>query len=206
MISVLLPSVRPGLLRRAYDSIAPAAGQVAFEVVIVADFGPEDWPQTKWIIRERRGPIDAISFAVREAAGDFLFLMNDESTLADGSLASLYYAALANPGRVQSPRWVPDYALAYYGQSFVPFPFVHRDVVKQLGGFLDPAYRGFYADPDFSLRAHAKGVPVDVLPSAVIHHINGHDDVKAHNWAAYFDNDRATFRTRWDHLGDFCDP
>jgi hypothetical protein len=206
MISVLLPSVRPRLLPHAYASIAAAAGDVAYEVVIVADFGPEDWPHTTWVVRERKGPIDAIAMAVREARGDFYFVFNDESTLEPWALASLYYAALANPGRVLSPHHVPEFHFAYYGKPFAAFPFVHRETVRDLGGLFDPAFVAFYADPDFSLRAHAKSVPVDVITSAVIRHTQQHDDVKSHNWDAYFNNDRATFRTRWDHLGEFCDP
>ena len=103
MISILLPSVRPALLRRAYDSIAPAAGPVRYEVIIVADFGPDYWPHTVWIVNERKGPIDAVESARRVARGDYLFVMNDEATLDPDALTVLYNYAVANPGKLLSP-------------------------------------------------------------------------------------------------------
>ena len=206
IISVLLPTVRPNKAAAAISSLPAAAGQVRYEVVVVADFGPDDYPHTKWILSERKGPIHAVDLAYKASSGEFVFLFNDESTLEPGALASLYYAALANPGRVQTPHHLPEFPFQYYGLPFAAFPFVHKDVVKKLGGFLDTAYRGFYADPDFSMRAHANNVPVAVVHSAVIVHTNRHDSAHEHNLHAYLANDRALFRTRWDHLGRFQDP
>lgn len=206
MISVILPSVRPHLVRRAYDSIGPAAAYVAYQVVIVADWGPEDWPHTTWIVRERRGPIDAVNIGMREATGEWIFLFNDESVLEPGSLAALYAYSLMNPDQVLTPYHTPPYRFEHYGKPFAPFPFVHVDVVRRLGGLFDPAYRGFYADPDFSMRAHAAGIPITTVDAAVIHHGNGTDEVKRHNWDAYFTGDQATYRARWDHVfGEFHD-
>jgi len=206
MISVLLPTIRPHIFERAWASIERACWHVPYEVIIVADFGPKDLPKTTWLIRERRGVIDAMHLACLEATGDFLFTLNDESVLDDGALECLYHHALANPGRVLSPYHHPQFHFSYYGKDFAAFPFVHRDVVKRLGGLLDPAYKAFYADPDFSLRAHAAGVPVEVVPAANIRHFNKDDDVHRMNVGQYFETDRALFRSRWDHLGEFRDP
>jgi len=206
MISILLPTIRPHLYRRAVDSIARAAGLVKYEVIVVADFGPENLPKTTWIVRERRGVIDAIYLATLEATGDYLFVFNDESVLDVGSLESLYYYALTNPGKVLTPHHVPSFNFSYYGKPFAAFPFVHRDVVKKLGGLFDPAYRGFYADPDFSMRAHAAGVPIEVVHSATIRHCNEHDTPHWQSVSKYLDADRALFRSRWDHFGPFMDP
>ena len=207
MISILLPSVRPALLRRAYDSIAAAAGPVRYEVIVVADFGPEYWPHTLWIVNERQGPIAAVEAARRVARGDYLFVMNDEATLDPDALALLYNYAEANPGRLLTPHIQPPFPFRYYGIPFAPFPFVHVDLVKQLGGLLDPAYKGFYADPDLGMRAHAAGVSLETVDGATIRFRNtANDEAKTSNWDKYFANDQATFRTRWDHLGAFHDP
>lgn len=208
IISVLLPTVRPQRLPHAMVSIPEAAGAIPYEVIVVADFGPPEdaYPNTRWILSKRKGPIDAAHLAYAASEGEYVFLFNDESTLRPGALESLYYASLANPGRLLTPHHLPEFPFQYYGLPFAAFPFVHKDVVKQLGGFLDPAYGAFYADPDFSMRAHAKRIPVDVVQSAVIVHHNRHDDAHGCNLQAYFANDRATFRTRWDHLGQFRDP
>lgn len=206
IISVLLPTIRPNQAAKAMASIPAAAGAVRYEVIVVADFGPDDYPHTKWILSERKGPIDAVDLAYRASEGEYIFLFNDESRLESGALASLYYAALANPGRVLTPHHLPEFPFQYYGLPFAPFPFVSRDVIGKLGGFLDTAYKAFYADPDFSMRAHANKVPVDTVHAAVLTHRHTHCEWKQHNWETHSHNDRATFRTRWDHLGTFHDP
>lgn len=206
MISILLPTVRPQLFERAFASIAPACGDVPYEVVVVSDFMPSESVKAEWILSGRNGVIDAIYVAEMKARGDYLFVFNDESMLEERALERLYYHALENPDKVLSPHHLPQFNFTYYGKLFVPFPFVHRRTVKQLGGLFDPAYKSFYADPDFSMRAHAAGVPLEVVPTAVIHHHNGHDDAKVRNLATYVVQDRALFRSRWDHLGEFKDP
>lgn len=208
-ISVLFPTVRPRQFQRSLDSIGPAAGRVSYEVVVVADFpmlngeGP-----LLWLQRPRRGPIEAIHTAHQASCGEFLFVMNDESTLDIGALERLYVAALNDARCLYSPRHVPDFGFYYYGRPFAAFPFIHRCLLDDLGGFLfDPAYRGFYADPDLSMRAHAAGVPIRVVDDAVLRHANNmlapyHQE----NLSNFLAADRALFRSRWDHLGEFQDP
>lgn len=204
-ISVLLPSVRPGLLERAYASLEGAACDVSYEVVIVADFGPKDWPRCRWVVRDRRGSVDAVNRACQEARGEYWFLFNDESVLESVALEILYHEAVATPDQLLTPLHLPRYAFSYYGLPFPAFPFAHRDLFARLGGVLDPIYKAFYADPDLGMRAHAHGVPVVVAERAVIHHHNGQDDAKLQNMRRYFLADRVAFRERWDHLGEFRD-
>ena len=198
--------MRPGLLRRAYESIEAAAGDVSFEVVIVADFGPEEWPHCRWIVRERHGVVDAVNRACEEARGEYWFLFNDESRLDPGALELLYHEAVSTPDQIVTPVHIPTFPFFYYGFEFAPFPFAHRDLVASLGGLLDPVYRGFYADPDFSLRAHVSGVKIRTIEDAILRHGNNHDEPHWQSVASYLDADRATFRARWDHLGVFIDP
>jgi len=214
LISVLLPTIRQDRFRRSFDSIHPAAGTVPYEVIIVADFesealdcvAPEKHLHCRWIVRERRGVVDAVNAAYQAARGEYLFLFNDESILEPGALEFLYDAAVERPGTIVSPLHLPAFPFVYYGQPFVPFPFAHRDTFAQLGGMLDPAYKGFYADPDLSLRAHARGVPIHTVETAILHHTNVHDERHHEALGRYFERDRATFRARWDHLGAFADP
>lgn len=211
MISVLLPTIRPHLWHRAFASIVPAAGSVPFEVVVVADFqrpffGDDVHCWWQWWERPRNGVVDAVNVAYDAARGDYLFLFNDESTLDPGALELLYHAAEAEPWTIWSPKHLPPFPFVYYGKPFVPFPFAHRDVFKKLGGMLDPVYRGFYADPDLSLRAHAQGVPLRIVEGAVLRHCNDHDYAHQQMVGAYLAADREVFRRRWDYLGEFRDP
>ena len=203
IISVLLPTVRPNQAANAMASIPAAAGQVRYEVIVVADFGPDDYPNTKWVLSERKGPIHAVDLAYKASQGEFIFVFNDESRLEPGALSSLYYAALANPRRILTPHHVPVFTFTKYRRFYAPFPFVRRDVIEELGGLFDTSYKAFYADPDLSMRAHAKSIPVEEVGSAVIIHRHVSCEWKRHNWDTHSNNDRATFRTRWDHLGEF---
>ena len=180
-----------------------------YEVIVVADFDDLDAsldPHVRWIISRREGVIAAIHLAYTHAKGDYLFVFNDESRLEPGALRRLYEEAEAHPGAVLSPVHLPPYPFVYYGLPFAPFPFVHRHIVNRLGGLFDPAYKGFYADPDFSLRAHAQGVPIRVVESAILRHNNQHDAPHHQSVKSYLDADRALFRARHDYLGEFKDP
>lgn len=203
VISVILPTIRQGRILAALQSLQAAAELVPTEIIVVADF-PAPIPHSPWYVRGRRGVIDAIQVGYAAARGEYVFVSNDETMVEPDCLHQLYQAAVTQPGRLLTPNHQPPFPFAYYGKPFAPFPFAHRDVFTKLGGLFDPAYRGFYADPDLSMRAHAAGVPVETVWPAVIHHSNSED--KSAAWYDYFLADRATFRSRWDHLGVFRDP
>ena len=209
LISVLLTTIRPHLVKRALDSIRPAAAGLPYEVVVVADFAPPDGvlqPPVSWSMRDRRGVVDAVNTAGQAALGEYWFIFNDESTLEPGALGLLYEAAVDEPDALLTPEHVPAFPFFYYGLPFAPFPFAHRSVFTQLGGLLDPIYRSFYADPDLSLRAHAQGRAVRTVHGAVIRHANYHDQPHADSVSAYLAADRAAFAARWAHLGELVDP
>jgi GT2 family glycosyltransferase len=154
----------------------------------------------------RTGVVAAVNMAYKVAKGEHLFLFNDESTLDPECLARLMRQSLLRPEAIVTVHHEPVFPFVYYGLPFAPFPFARRKVFDDLGGLLDPVYRGFYADPDLSLRAHAKHVPIVTVEDAVLRHCNEHDAPHAQSVSRYLEQDRATFRARWDHLGVFCDP
>lgn len=202
-MSVLLPTIRPERIGRVLVNLLAQAEDLPCEIVVVADFDGEA-PVTRWIRRARQGVVDAVCAAYAAAQGDVMFLTNDETVHQPGCLKALHDAAHTRPDVLWMPLHHPPFNFVYYGKVFAAFPCAHRDLITRLGGLLDPVYRGFYADPDLSMRAHAAGVSVEVAAGASIEHHNAAD--KSAAWDAYFLADRATFRSRWDHLGVFCDP
>lgn len=204
IISVILPTIRPELIEGVLAKWrVPLALVPPSELIVVADFTAPG-SHTPWIVRERRGVVDAVHVGFQAARGEYVFLTNDETTPEPDALLQLYQAAVVDPDRLLTPRHLPAFNFTYYGKRFAPFPFASKALLERLGGLLDPVFKAFYSDPDLSMRAYAAGIPVDEVPAATIHHHNGAD--KSANWAAYFEADRATFRARWDHLGAFCDP
>lgn len=209
MISVLLPTIRPSHIDPCISALEQASCE-EFEIVVVADFpaGGTYWPQhVTWIQRQRQGVVDAVNIAYKEAKGEWLFLHNDESWLEAGALDILLDAAVKNPRALYAPRHEPRFNFSYYGLFFAAFPFGHRRTFDRLGGMLDSMYRGFYADPDLSMRAHKAGVPVIEVHDAVLHHANNIClDDHQRNVQMYLAHDREVFRSRWDYLGEFKDP
>jgi GT2 family glycosyltransferase len=93
----------------------------------------------------------------------------------------------------------------YYDVYFATCPFGRRSFFQKLNGgnrLFDPVYHCFYADPDVALRAHAIGITVTKVPSAISIHRNVPDaDGHVSNAMNYYQQDRHTFVTRWAHLG-----
>jgi GT2 family glycosyltransferase len=185
----------------------PAACEgVACEVIVVSDFAPDKSAvYDQWLQRERRGTVDACNAACAHAYGEWIFLTNDESIIQPGAIKALLDVAWMTPYCLWAPQHVPNYDFHYFGKKFVPFPFVHRDLLDAVGGLFDPAYKCFYADPDLSLRVYEKGYTVQTIERAIVEHNNGQDEAKLQNMSQYMARDQATFRTRWGHLGEFCD-
>lgn len=204
MISVILPTIRPALVGAVLASVPAAANGLPVEVIVVADF--ESTGHRPWIVRERGGVMDAIKAGYDAATGEWITVTNDETLYAPGCLERLWLEACAHPDAIVGPVHFPFFRFEYYGRRFEPYPFARRDVFERLGGMFDTAYRGFYADPDLSMRAYAAGVSLITVTDACIHHANtGRDDSRAAaaRWRA---DDQRLFRSRWDHLGDFRDP
>ena len=124
------------------------------------------------------------------------------------------YSKLYGDSIIVNQRTTPETKLEYYGKVFAPYPFVHRSIIEKLGGFFDPKYKGFYSDPDFSLRAHEKGIRIIKCPNVTVKRNSpqrflglrlnyaGHKE----NISKYFEADRETFIKSWKHLGEFNEP
>lgn len=213
LVSILLPTVRPDLARQSLAAMNEACEGAACEVVVVADFPLDIFGNSLsaltmpliWIKRERRGTVDAANAALKHARGEWVFLTNDETIIQPGAVKAMLAVAWTSHYCLWAPQHVPAYTFQYFGKPFVPFPFVHKDLLAQVGGLFDPAYKCFYADPDLSLRVYDKGFSVQTIDGAAVHHANGQDEAKLLNMQQYMAGDQATFRARWSHLGEFCD-
>lgn len=142
----------------------------------------------------------AVNYAARQARGEYLVLTNDDCKVSKGWLESLIDTAERRPrsGLVGSTFLDPDGTLqeagaviwsdgitapVVAGQSFGDARFerrvdycsagsllVRRDVWRQLGGFDDRYYPGYYEDVDLCLRALQAGWEVWYQPDSVVYH------------------------------------
>jgi len=215
-LSVILPTIRPAQFQRSWASVGPAIfGQdvlTDWEVIVVSTFEcPVALPKTRWLVQDRRGVMAAIKYGYDQAHGEYVFTLNDESELDPGSLFTLWEAAEQARARgeraIHGPRHDPKFDFSYYGRPFLPFPFAQKSLLDSIGGYFDPAYQNFYADPDLSLRAIKANVALRTVKESVVRHANDMNAIgHRENVAASLERDRAVFRYRWDHLGEFRDP
>lgn len=214
-LSVLLPSLRPEQLAECLPAIHKAAEGLDYEIIVVCDTATAEQANTTdrpdlaerlayYIEAERRGPIAAILDAAAQATGDYFFVLSDEDRLHPLALTKLHLRAeLARsldkhvihcPWFGQLPGW------RYYNRVFPPFPFIHRDLAKELGGLFDPAYSAHFADPDLGMRAAESGVEVRLHGDLGLTHKNPQNALHTYNREQYYDRDEATFRAKWAHL------
>lgn len=207
-VSVIVPTIRQNEIFPCIESIYDGCqGLDEYEIVVVADFPLfTNLPCVHWILDvDRRGPVDAICKAERSCKGKYLFLMSDEDRLLPTTLKQLYDIA---EGEKSDTIYVPFCGAVwnYYGRIFPPFPFVSREVIdRKLGGYLlDDSYGAHYADPDLGMRAAEADVEIRIMPNVRINHPNNMsypDHIFNRN--KFYERDMATFRSRWDHLGEF---
>lgn len=209
MISILIPSIRPINLEQTIARLLAGQENADFEIVTVTDFEVYPLPSKVVSIRsERLGCIDAICKAEARASGEYIIVLSDQSYISDGGLLQMEeYSQRVRNTVIISQHTVPESKLEYYGKYFAPYPFVHRSIIQQLGGLFLPIYKSFYADPDFSMRAHEAGIPIHKLNYIDIIRPGGmsysHHKENANN---YLEADRETFKQRWQHMGVFNDP
>lgn len=212
MITVVLPSVRPHNIERAVNSITKACQREQLELIIVADFVNEELSKRNDILwihnKERGGVITAMNEGLGYARGDYLFCTTDEAVITENGLDNLKDFCVENNDNILTcPRHIPYYPFYYYKKFFAAFPFAHRSLIEKIGGFFDPAYKSFYADPDLSMRAYQHGIEVkECRWVAVVHHNNMQCQAHKHNVSTYVEADREFFKQRWAHLGEFIDP
>lgn len=214
-VSVIVPTVRPEQIFGCLESIHKAAeGLDSYEIVVAADFidhAGHSNRNEKWLFRpDRLGPVNAICEAEKHCKGDYLFLISDEDRLHPGTLSLMYGHSEFQRARGTEIIVVPNCGMTfaqrgYYNVPFPPFPFVHRDIVKKLGGtLLDPKFGAHYADPDLGCRAYVNNVQLRFLSNVTLSHPNSvTESSHVANREKYFDQDEAYFRSKWDHLGEF---
>ena len=90
--------------------------------------------------------------------------------------------------------------LGVYSKLYACFGCASKNTINLIGGYYDPVYRGFWADPDMGLRTWQKGGKVKYCPNAWVVLENIMDKVREDNRSQYFDKDMETFLNRWHNL------
>jgi GT2 family glycosyltransferase len=214
LVSILLPSIRPDLFRIRMKEYARLDLPGPCEVVVVSDRSDLDVTPThpdiaiRLFTQPRAGTIPATNLAFAKSEGDYVVAMNDETELHSQFLKALYAAGEAQNGDGLFSAVLTNASCHhdYYGIFFAIYPFGSKKFFRRINGtseyMFDPVYHCFYADPDFSIRAHEAGFDVVNIADALCTHRNVKEaDGHSFNWHTYYKVDRQTFVTRWAHLG-----
>lgn len=212
MISVILPTVRPELYKKAVASIFGSTKE-DIEIVTVSNSDKVvDDNRIKWFVRPKEGTVKAINEAYKNCSGDYIFLTNDETVIEPGCLETLMHFCMQHQNNIiATPKHFPEFPFFYYGRRFAAFPFAHKNFIKLVGqtvdyNFFDARLNSFYADPDLSMRTWELGYGVIECPNAVIHHNNVWDDTSRYNYDKFNSSDRDIFSSRWSKFGQLVEP
>jgi GT2 family glycosyltransferase len=197
-----LSSLLPSLARQTYPNI---------EVVMV-DNGSEDdsigqlleyFPEAKVIEQDRNsGFAGGNNVGIEQSRGDYLFLLNNDTELADDCVAHLVAAAEekedmaavvpkmyfwrlptfinAIGNSVWPTGWGSDNYMGYLdvGQfddgaevfsACFGATMISREALDKVG-WVDPKYRFYYEDADWSYRARIQGLKIYFAPAARVYH------------------------------------
>ena len=212
MISVIIPSIRPENLEETIKKFIISQGwDCVFEIVLVTDF---DIDYKIWVNRycdvkvikiPRNGPTDAICKGIEASKGEYIFFINDQCSVSPNGLSKmLAFSKKHNDRVIVGHRNTPITPMKYFGVDFEPYPFIHKDLVKELGGYYRPEYKHFYADPDLAMRSSWLDIPIKKCPGVSVHRTcDGSMDYQGHVESVNknYKNDMETFINRWKFLG-----
>jgi hypothetical protein len=207
-ISIILPSLRRTLVLKRIKEFAKTTKGLDYEIIVVSPF-PVKGERVVHIYEEKQlGTIHAHDVAYRNSLGVYIMPWADDSSPTMNCLSSMlsFVKGKKDPFvgsfRVKDRRGRELVQWSVYGKLYACFGCASKNTLKLIGGYFDPAYKGYWADPDMGLRTWEKGGRVEVCPNAWVITEGFSDKVSTENSKNYFQHDTETFYNRWhDKLG-----
>jgi GT2 family glycosyltransferase len=180
-ISITLPSLKPFHLKRTVFEIQENTS-VEYEIIIVSPFEVAG-KNIKWIPEsgERNGSGPAHAVAYQNATGNFITLLTDDVLPLPGWAENLI-EYVNNKEKLLFPfaagfiyqrtAHLPHAPVSFgsgYGRYFPFFPFMSRQSVEAVGGWILPEFRRGCADTDLGMRIwHAGGACYQCMKARVL--------------------------------------
>ncbi len=195
MISIILPSLRR---RAVIRRIKEFSGD--YEIIVVSPFivkGAvhiyEPYPL---------GSIHAHNLAYRNCSGDYIMWWADDTSPTENCLENMVNFVkgkdlFIGSFRVKDRRGTELVQWSINGKLYACFGCVARETLDSIGGYFNPMYKSYWADPDMSLRVWGKGGRVEVCPDAWVITEGISDKISVENSKKYFQQDMETFVKRW---------
>lgn len=206
-VSIILPSLRPFQLAQCLASIERYTVDIDYEVVVVSPFDIDPNPNIVHVKEvSREGVCRAVTAGYERARGEYVILMADDSRATPLWVTNMIAFMRPHDDEIFEGRFqhfqatgvVPEFTV--YGKLYTGFFCIRRDKVARIGGLFDCYYRGFWADPDLSLRVWHHGGRVETCPNAWVYSADCPDDVHENSYNKYFVRDQEAFFRRWYHI------
>jgi GT2 family glycosyltransferase len=202
-VSIILPSLRREAVLQRVQEFSLTNQRVDYEIIVVSPFAVKE-DRVVDIYEDRpQGTIHAHNVAYKNSSGAYIVPWADDAVPTKNCIANiLNFVKSHNDPFIASFRLKNRYGQeldqwSVYGKLYAGLSCVSRKTIGLVGGYYDGVYRGYWADPDMSLRVWQSGGKVEICPNAwaIMEHIV--DKVREGNWSKYFDNDFDTFLNRW---------
>lgn len=206
-VSIILPSLRRRAVLKRIREFAVTNRSVDYEIIVVSPFLAEGDRVVHVYESEPLGCIHAHDSAYRNSQGGYIVPWADDTSPTKDCLANMVEfvrgkGLFIGSFRVKDRRGRELVQWAVYDRLYATFGCVSRKTIALIGGYYDPIYKSYWADPDLSLRLWERGGMVGVCPDAWIITEGVTDKITAENSKRYFLQDTTTFFNRWhDKLG-----
>lgn len=198
VLSIVIASKRPDSLSLLLSAIKEHTNNVDYEIILQHEDGGTVIPTNIGFNKAVGKYVVAIAddvLVTPDWAFNMIRFMDKQAHNVIGNFRMLRYEQ-----GTKKVRERPMFPVTYYGKEIACFPFVRKDYPGTIGGFFDPAFSSFYADPDLSMRCWNSGGEVISCPDAFVLTDNQIDDLHKHNFNKHFEKDELEFIRRYGKI------
>jgi len=207
-ISILLPSLRPEMVKRRIEEFAQTNPNVDYEIIVVSPFKVEG-KNVKWIEDRKLGSVFATNLAYYYSNSNYLMYYSDKVIPTKNCLtAMLNYVKLnvepfIGAFKMVRPNGQEIGAFKCYNKLYACYGCMSKKTVRLIGGFFDIYFLHSWADIDISLRCWEAGGKVEVCQNAIVKPIPLKDKVYKDHRNQTWNKDVEYFLSKWHNkLGE----
>jgi GT2 family glycosyltransferase len=206
-ISILLPSLRPELIKQRIEEFAQTNPNVDYEIIVVSPFRIED-KNVKWIKDDgfpNNGSVMATQLAYYHSNSNYVMYFSDKVIPTKNCLtAMLNYVKLNVEPFIGAFKMIRSNgkeigAFKCYNKLYACYGCMSKKTVELIGGFWDTNFYHSWADIDISLRCWEAGGKVEVCQNAIVKPIPLKDKVYKDHRSKTWDKDVEYFLNKWHY-------
>lgn len=205
-ISILLPSLRPELLKRSIDEFITTNKNVDYELVVVSPFKVQA-PKVKWIYEGiQRGSVWATNLAYVYSESKYCVYFSDDVSPTKDCLKNMlnfmkdkgeYFIGAF---KMLTPSGSQIGPFGCYKKLYACYGCMSEDTVKKLEGVFHRDFLYSWGDIDASLKCWTNGGKVEICQDACVIPRQVEDDIYINHREKTFHLDVETFLNKWHPL------